>query len=115
MTTRPTRMIRYTVRPDQVERNEALVRAVYAELERTRPEGLRYATFKLEDGVTFMHVAWSENEQSPRDRQSAPLRAVGRARQAGVQPGHADEQCGDACENRKGIGARLAGEPDGEG
>jgi hypothetical protein len=50
-------IVRYTVKPDQVEANEELVRAVYEELGRTAPEGLRYATFKLEDGVSFVHVA----------------------------------------------------------
>jgi hypothetical protein len=50
-------MVRYEVMPDRVAENEGYVRAVFAELERTRPEGLRYATYKLEDGVTFVHIA----------------------------------------------------------
>ena len=45
-------MVRYKVKPDQVEANEELVRAVYEELDRTSPAGLRYATFKLADGVS---------------------------------------------------------------
>lgn len=49
-------MVRYRVRPDRVAENETLVRAVYEELDRVRPEGLRYATFKLADGVSFMHL-----------------------------------------------------------
>jgi hypothetical protein len=58
-------MVRYRVKPDQVAANEALVRDVYAELERVRPEGLSYATFKLEDGVSFVHLAAYEGERSP--------------------------------------------------
>ena len=50
-------MVRYKVQPDQVEANEHLVRDVYEELARTRPEGLRYGTFKLDDGVSFVHLA----------------------------------------------------------
>jgi hypothetical protein len=53
-------MVRYTVKPDRVEENERLVRAVYAELAVATPEGLRYATIKLDDGVTFVHVASHE-------------------------------------------------------
>ena len=53
-------LIRYKVKPDQVERNEQLVRDVYDELSRIRPEGFRYATFKLDDGVTFVHIASHE-------------------------------------------------------
>ncbi|MEA2607024.1 MAG: hypothetical protein QOI00_1781 [Chloroflexota bacterium] len=49
-------MIRYKVRPDWADENEALVRAVYEQLARERPDGLHYATFRLPDGVSFMHV-----------------------------------------------------------
>jgi hypothetical protein len=55
-------MIRYKVKPDQAERNEALVRKVYEELHQTAPAGIHYATFALEDGVSFVHVASSEAE-----------------------------------------------------
>jgi len=55
-------MVRYTVRLDQAEANETLVRDVYDELDRTRPDGLRYATFRLDDGVSFVHVASVETE-----------------------------------------------------
>ena len=58
-------LIRYRLKPDQVERNEELVRAVYEELHRAAPEGFRYVTFKLEDGVSFMHISESEGEDSP--------------------------------------------------
>lgn len=53
-------MIRYRVRPGHAEENAALVRAVYAELEVVRPAGLRYATFLLEDGESFVHLAFTE-------------------------------------------------------
>jgi hypothetical protein len=54
-------IVRYTVKPDQVERNEALIRAVYDELERVRPDGLQYATFRLGDGAEFVHLASSRS------------------------------------------------------
>jgi hypothetical protein len=38
---------------------------VYDELSRVQPEGLNYATFKLEDGVTFVHVARTNGEGNP--------------------------------------------------
>ena len=55
-------MVRYRVKPDRVAENEELVRAVYDELDRTRPAGLRYATFQLDDGVSFVHLASTETE-----------------------------------------------------
>ena len=60
-------VVRYKVKPGREAENEALVRAVYEELDRSRPEGLRYATFALEDGRSFLHLASydSEGERSP--------------------------------------------------
>ena len=58
-------LIRYRLKPDHVERNEELVRAGYEELHRAAPSGFRYMTFKLEDGVSFMHISESEGEDSP--------------------------------------------------
>jgi hypothetical protein len=58
-------MVSYRVRADQAAKNEALVRAVYEELRAAGPDGLRYATFKLEDGVSFVHIAETGDGQSP--------------------------------------------------
>lgn len=58
-------MVRYKVKPDRIADNEALVRAVYDELAESDPAGLHYATFKLEDGVTFIHIASITGEHNP--------------------------------------------------
>jgi len=58
-------MLRYRVKPEQLERNLQLVRAVYAELHATRPDGLRYVTFQLEDGLTFVDIAWGKDLPGP--------------------------------------------------
>ena len=50
-------IIRYQVKPERVSENEALVRAVYAELHERRPSGMAYATYRLDDGVSFVHVS----------------------------------------------------------
>ena len=57
-------MVRYKVKPDQAARNEELVRAVYAELHDREPSGIRYATFKLDDGLTFVHLAETDGEDA---------------------------------------------------
>jgi hypothetical protein len=54
-------IVRYRVAPGFAEENARLVRAVYAELESLAPPGFRYATFLLEDGVTFVHVGVTED------------------------------------------------------
>lgn len=50
-------MIRYKVKREETARELELLRAIYAELEATKPDGIRYATFQLEDGVSFVEFA----------------------------------------------------------
>ena len=50
-------VVRYRTKPDRAEENVALIEKVFAELDASRPEGLRYASFRLADGVSFVHVA----------------------------------------------------------
>jgi hypothetical protein len=50
-------MVRYRVRPECADENARLVRAVYDELASSRPPDFRYATFRLDDGVSFLHLA----------------------------------------------------------
>ena len=99
----PRVMVRYRVHPDRVAENEELVRDVYAELASTRPDGLRYATFRLPDGVTFVHVA-EHDDDNPLPRVAAFQRF-----QQGIR-----DRCDDPPEatQLEEIGSyRLFGEP----
>lgn len=62
---RRTVVVRYQVHPDAAEENQRLVQQVYAELASTDPGGLWYATYRLADGVTFIHVATVTGEENP--------------------------------------------------
>jgi hypothetical protein len=53
-------LVRYTVKPECVAENERLAAAVYDALRAARPAGLRYATFRLDDGVSFVHLVSHE-------------------------------------------------------
>jgi len=59
------KVIRYRTKPECADENERLVRAVFAELAEHGPDGLRYATFRLDDGVSFLHVAVLDAEENP--------------------------------------------------
>jgi hypothetical protein len=50
-------MISYKLKRESLEPNLELLAAVYAELHATRPEGVRYASFQLEDEVSFVDFA----------------------------------------------------------
>jgi hypothetical protein len=58
-------MVRYRVKADQAAANEQFIRAVFAELDRDKPAGLRYASFKLDDGVSFVHIAEHPADTNP--------------------------------------------------
>ena len=60
-----TKIIRYTTKPECAAENERLIRAVFAELAQDDPGGLRYAAFRLEDKVSFVHVAVLEGASNP--------------------------------------------------
>ena len=58
-------VVRYRVKPERADENVELVQRVFAELERERPDGIRYMTLRLGGGVDFMHVAFVAAEQNP--------------------------------------------------
>ena len=51
-----TTVVRYTTRPESADENQALVEQVFTELAASRPPGLRYASFRLADGVSSVLV-----------------------------------------------------------
>jgi len=52
-----TIMVRYKTSEETGDANAALVRAVFEELRTRAPGGIRYASYRLADGVTFVHIA----------------------------------------------------------
>jgi hypothetical protein len=58
-------VVRYTTRPEAADENEALIKAVFAQLAEQLPGGLRYVAIRLDDGVSFVHVAVHEGDHNP--------------------------------------------------
>jgi hypothetical protein len=50
------RIVRYQTRPEAAEENQRLVEKVFAELNAADPGVVSYASFRLADGVSFVHV-----------------------------------------------------------
>jgi hypothetical protein len=103
MTMRRT-IARYTVKPGCDERNAELVRAVYRELAVLRPQGFRYATYRLEDGRTFVHVA----EHADDAANPLPTLAAFQAFQAGI--GERCE-CGPQVDRAEAVGRYSGSAP----
>ena len=81
-------MVRYRVHPERAAENEALVRAVYEQLRREQPDGLRYAAFVEEDGVSFTHTLFAERAEAAA---ALPRLEAFRRFRAGL-----DERCAEA-------------------
>jgi hypothetical protein len=60
-----TRVIRYVTKPECADENTRLIRAVFADLDALKPGGVQYRTFRLEDGLTFVHVVTLTGEGNP--------------------------------------------------
>jgi hypothetical protein len=67
-------IVRYKVKSERVAEHEALIRAVFEDLNRTRPEGFRYGAYRQADGVSFVHVAFIAGAENPLDA-CAPFQA----------------------------------------
>lgn len=79
-------MVRYTVKPECADDNVRRIEAVFAQLDRERPDGIRYASFKLSDGVSFVHVASVEAEPNPLTALAAFKEFVGTIKERCVEP-----------------------------
>lgn len=56
-------MVRYKVKSDRAAENEGFITKVFEQLKRDQPAGLRYASFKLNDGVSFVHIVSLEGAE----------------------------------------------------
>ena len=64
-------MVRYKVKADKADENENYIKAVFEELKRDTPAGIRYASFKQADGVSFVHIASIEADENPLPKTAA--------------------------------------------
>jgi hypothetical protein len=83
-----TFIVSYQTRPESADENQQLVENVFAELNATDPGDLHYASFRLADGVSFIHIVITEGDTDPLSKIAA------------------------FAEFAKGIGGRVAGPPD---
>ena len=58
-------VIRYKTKPESADENQRLIENVYAELADRNQGGMRYATLRLEDGVTFVHIFMTDSHDTP--------------------------------------------------
>jgi hypothetical protein len=49
-------VVRYQAKPERADENQNLIEAVFADLEAREPDGFTYKVFRLQDGISFVHV-----------------------------------------------------------
>jgi hypothetical protein len=60
-----TTVVRYQAKPDRADENQQLIEAVFAQLDERQTEGFTYKVFRLEDGVSFIHVVIEHDVDQP--------------------------------------------------
>ena len=66
-----TRVIRYRTKPECADENARLIAAVFEELAQDDTAGIRYTALRLDDGVTFLHIAVLDADDNPLDSSAA--------------------------------------------
>jgi len=65
-------VVRYQTKPAQADENQRLIEAVFAELDQRQPDGFTYRVFRLEDGVSFIHLVIEHDVDEPDSLQDVP-------------------------------------------
>ena len=65
-------VVRYQTKPERADENQALIEAVFADLAARRPNGFTYQVFRLDDGVSFVHVVVEHDVDDPDSLQDVP-------------------------------------------
>jgi len=65
-------VVRYQAKADRADENQQLIEAVFQDLEARQPNGFTYKVFRLEDGVSFIHVAIEHDVDDPDSLQAVP-------------------------------------------
>jgi hypothetical protein len=65
-------IIQYKVKPGLGDENQQYIEHVFAELHENSPQGIRYISFRGQDGLTFVHLVSDETETGESPLQQLP-------------------------------------------
>lgn len=65
-------VVRYQAKPDRADENQKFIEAVFADLEERKPRGFTYQVFRLQDGVSFIHVVTEDGAEPSDPLQDVP-------------------------------------------
>jgi len=67
-----TIVVQYQTKPERADENQRMIEAVFDELEAREPRGFTYKVFRLEDGVSFIHVVIEHDIDDPESLDAVP-------------------------------------------
>jgi|ERR1700722_7787615 len=67
-----TTVVSYQAKPERADENQRLIEQVFVELEERELEGFTYKVFRLEDGVSFIHVVIEHETDDPDSLEAVP-------------------------------------------
>jgi len=65
-------VVRYQTKPERADENQELIEAVFADLDQRGSHGFTYQVFRLEDGVSFVHVVIEHDVDDPDSLNDVP-------------------------------------------
>jgi hypothetical protein len=66
-------VVRYQAKADRADENQGLIEKVFTDLDARQPDGFTYKVFRLEDGVSFVHVVIEHDDvDNPDSLQDVP-------------------------------------------
>jgi hypothetical protein len=65
-------IVRYQAKVEDGDENQRLVETVFTNLDELEPAGFSYNVFRLDDGVSFVHVAIEHDVDRPGSLQDVP-------------------------------------------
>jgi hypothetical protein len=67
-----TTVVRYQAKPERADENQRLIEQLFVELEKRESKGFTYKVFRLEDGVSFIHVVIEHEVDDSDSLQAVP-------------------------------------------
>ena len=66
-------VVRYQAKPERADENQKLIESGFADLDARSPKGFTYKVFRLDDGISFIHVVVEhEGVEDPDSLQDVP-------------------------------------------
>ncbi len=65
-------VVQYQVKAERAAENQRLIEAVFSELDERESDGFTYKVFRLDDGVSFLHVVIEHAIDEPDSLQDVP-------------------------------------------